>query len=117
MVELPFPEHRAVLDDLLVKITPENLLATHSILRRQADDMEDALRSAQWSVEVGRCGGDPISTDAADAFNAKIRTVLDLHWAHQQEVAEAATLLHQTALDYGHTDDDIARALAAQDRR
>ncbi|MBW0101948.1 hypothetical protein [Pseudonocardia sp. KRD291] len=111
------PEHDPKFDGLLTQVDPDNVLAVHAALRRQADDMYVGLINAQTSLQIGRCGGDPISADAQVAFNSKLTDVLDLHWRHQMEVDEAAALLRLTALHYGHTDDDIAHALAAQDRR
>ena len=111
------PDHDPKFDGLLTQVDPDNVLAVHAVMRRQADDLEVALRAAQSDLQIGRCGGDPISADAEVAFNAKITDVFDLHWRHQREVDEAATLLRLTAQHYGHTDDDIAGAITAQDRR
>ena len=111
------PDHDPKFDGLLVQVHPDNVLAAHAVLRRQADDLELALTDAQYATQVGRCGGDPISLDAQGAFNAKITDVLDVHWRHQQELDEAADLLHRTALGYGHTENDLSRALDALDHR
>lgn len=111
------PDHDPKFDGLLTQVDPDNVLAVHAVLRRQADDLASVLRDAQNTTTIGRCGGDPTSADAEVAFNAKITDVFDLHWQHQKEIDEAAALLRKTALLYGHTEDDLARALGAQDRR
>ncbi len=113
------PEHDPRFDGLLTQVDTDNVLAVHAVLRRQADDLESALREAQQSLRIGRCGGDPVSADAEVMFNDKIAKVLDVHWRHQMEIDEAAGLLRMTALRYGNTDDDIERALTdlAPERR
>lgn len=110
-------EPRPEFDDLLTQVNPDNVLEVHAALRAQADELEYVLTEAQYTVQIGRCGGDPVSADAEIAFNAKITDMLAVHWAHQREIAEAAGLLRRTALDYGHTDEEIARAITAQDAR
>lgn len=117
MTGLPGTEQRSDLDGLTTQVTPENVLAVHAALRTQADELRQILRDAQYSVQIGRCGGDPISADAATAFNAKLTDVLAVHWAHQREIDKAASALRQIARDYGHTDEAIAQAVTAQDAR
>lgn len=78
----------------------------------QADALCTALTGADWLRDIPRCADDPVSADAKVLVQAKVDRILDAHWAHLAEIAEAAARLREAALQYRYTEDDLAGALA-----
>ncbi|ALE74162.1 hypothetical protein AD006_23800 [Pseudonocardia sp. EC080610-09] len=101
------PEQQRSIDELVAQINVDNVLQVAALLRRQADQMERALVKADRELRVEPLGADPVSRDAAESFRPKIRRILDLHWAHCEEVRSAVEALRRCAFDYGFTDTDL----------
>lgn len=91
----------------MTQVNRDNVLHVRNVIKRQADQVQDALQNARWDARVGRCGGDPISEDASLAFNRKISELLAVHWAHHAELSEAVDRLTRTAHSYGYTEAQV----------
>ncbi|OLM17685.1 hypothetical protein Ae707Ps1_1944c [Pseudonocardia sp. Ae707_Ps1] len=103
------PEQQRSIAELVAQVHVDNVLQVAALLRKQADDIEEAITSNSQRLQVIACGGDPISRDARDSFQRKIDAIVDVHWAHHDELRAAVDALHATARGYGFTDADIER--------
>jgi hypothetical protein len=87
----------------------ENVLAVRSVLLGEAERLLELIRvpgsRADW---VGRCAGDPVSGEAADAFNARISRVLEQCRRYAVALRAAGMSLDEVARRYGYTDAQIA---------
>ena len=103
----------------MVQVDRDNVLAVHRAFRDHANELRKCLMDVGFEVQLGLCGGDPVSRDAAGprGFGGKIATLLDVHWKHWKELDAVANELQQTARTYGHTEDDITQSLAAKKDR
>ena len=54
------------------------------------------------------CGGDPVSPEAAGAFNERINALVMELPGYNRQLRAAAYALDATARAYGYTDDEIA---------
>jgi hypothetical protein len=57
---------------------------------------------------VGLCGGDPVSPEAAGAFNERINGLIDSCRAYNRDLRAFAATLEASARTYGYTDEEIA---------
>ncbi|MBW0106348.1 PE domain-containing protein [Pseudonocardia sp. KRD291] len=99
-------------DSLMTQVNRDNVLQVRNVIQQQVREMQDALQSATLGSHVRACGGDPISAEATPLFNSKIAKVLELHWAHLDELRDATEQLTATAERYGYTEEEIARSFA-----
>lgn len=97
-------------DTLMTQVNAENVLAVHRVLRAQFEAMLTALGDAAWMNDIPRCADDPVSMDAREVFQPKVRSILDTHTAHCNEVREAAGRLLEAARQYGFTEEEIESA-------
>ena len=101
-----------------MQVDRDTVLKVRSVLLGEADRLLDAVPSApEGRVRVGRCGGDPVSAEAAVAFEARIRLVVDLCQRHALELREAAHSLERIARNYGYTEAEIAASFPAAAQR
>jgi hypothetical protein len=107
------------MDGLMLQVDRSNVLAVHRAFQEHADNLRLYLRDVGFNARVGLCGGDPVSRAAAgpQSFGGKVGQLLDVHWKHWEELDSVAKELRETARTYGHTEDDIARSLAAPQTR
>ncbi|HEX2299052.1 MAG TPA: hypothetical protein VHH34_11135 [Pseudonocardiaceae bacterium] len=101
------------------RVHPDNVLQVHKIMQDAASRLTDGIRSLQRDLRLERMGGDPVSEEAAVAFTQRMSTAEDSYAARAQqfrdELARGANALRQTALEYGWTDEDVARGFPAGD--
>lgn len=96
------------LDALHLQVNPENVLKVRAALLAESDRLHQAVQRGGAGEWVGFCGGDPLSADARGAFNQRIDEVIG-HCRHYADTLRAAgESLERVALDYGHTDAEIA---------
>ena len=67
-----------------------------------------SLNQRKHGSEVGVCGGDPVSPEAAGAFNERINALVMDCRSYNRELRAAANALDATAKSYGYTEDEIA---------
>lgn len=95
------------------RVNPDNVLQAHKIMQDAAHRLTEQLRPLTRDLRLERMGGDPVSSEAAIAFTDRMRDSADSYlvrtYQFRDEVSRAAHALRQTALEYGWTDEDIAR--------
>jgi hypothetical protein len=69
-------------------------------------DLEIRRAHATWSG-LGTCGADPVSPEAAAAFNERIEALLGICSTYNAHLRDAAGGLDATARRYGYTDEEI----------
>jgi hypothetical protein len=105
--------HRPLLDAavsaLALQVDRHTVLAARAALLAEADRLDTELGLGFGAVrEVGLCGSDPVSPEAASAFNERIAALVDHCRAYNQDLRASASALDATARAYGYTDDQIA---------
>lgn len=99
-------------DALRLQVDPDNVMAVMRVLVTESDRLLDTVRRARlrgpW---VGQCGSDPVSRDAASAFNQRIDQLVEQCRRYAEELGEAGHSLAGIAKDYGHTEAEIQAVL------
>ncbi|WP_300017082.1 hypothetical protein [Pseudonocardia sp.] len=92
----------------VLRVDRDNVLQLRAGILAEADRLAEDLRVAQRECRVGLCGGDPVSPEAAAAFNSRIDGWLQ-HCARYIEALRAsARTLDDSARRYGYTETEIA---------
>ncbi|MEJ3655703.1 hypothetical protein WEH80_22290 [Actinomycetes bacterium KLBMP 9759] len=106
----PFrPQLDAAVASVAMQVNRENVLKARAALLAEADRLDSVVaQTALRDQGIGLCGGDPVSIDAAAAFNERIAALVNQCIRYNQDLREAATALDATARQYGYTDDEIA---------
>ena len=106
--------HRPLLDAavsaLALQVDRHTVLAARAALLAEAERLDRELVERHRGHEVGRCGGDPVSPEAAVAFNERINALLENCFAYNRDLRAAASALDATAHKYGYTDEQIAES-------
>lgn len=94
---------------LALQVNRDTVLAARAALLAEADRLDIELsKRAHAYGGVGLCGGDPVSPEAASAFNERIDALVMGCLAYNRDLHAAAAALDVTARAYGYTDDEIA---------
>ena len=107
------PQASATLARMGVRVTPENVLQLRNALAAEVDRLSATLQLRERALHVGECGKDPLSRPVADAFNQKIQSLVTQMQAYVRELSGARDALHETALTYGHTEDQVRQSFDA----
>lgn len=95
------------------RVRPDNVLQAHKIMQDAAHRLWDGIETLQRDLRLEEMGGDPVSREAAIAFTRRMSTADDSYAARayqfRDELEHAARALRRTALEYGWTDEDVAR--------
>jgi PE family len=105
--------HRPLLDAavsaLALQVDRHTVLAARAALLAEADRLDTALRDKHSDLTaVGLCGGDPVSPEAALAFNERINGLVTSCLQYNRDLRASASALDATARSYGFTDDEIS---------
>jgi hypothetical protein len=104
--------HRSSLDaavrSLTLQVNRETVLKARAALLAEAERLDHLLVERHRGHGVGLCGGDPVSPEAAQAFNELIEGLVDNCFAYNRDLRAAASALDATARAYGYTDEQIA---------
>ena len=105
--------HRTQLDaavrTLALQVNRDTVLKARAALLAEADRLDTALRDKHSDLTgVGLCGGDPVSPEAALAFNERINALVKSCLEYNQDLRSSAAALDATARTYGYTDYEIA---------
>jgi hypothetical protein len=105
--------HRTHLDaavrSLALQVNRDTVLKARAALLAEADHLDkDLQRSHREFGGVGRCGADPVSPEAALAFNERIHALVNQCFSYNRDLRASAYALDATARSYGYTDDEIA---------
>lgn len=104
--------HRTQLDAavraLALQVNRDTVLQARAALLAEAERLDKELqRSHREYAGVGLCGRDPVSPEAAAAFNERIQSLIDRCFAYNRDLRASAEALAATAHAYGYTDDEI----------
>lgn len=103
----------AELNRLGTQVRVDNVLQLRNALAAEVVRLQEGFLRTRRDMQVGECGGDPLSQPVADAFNRRIQALTHADDAYLAELNRVREELHRTALAYGHTEDDIARSFIA----
>jgi hypothetical protein len=99
----------AAVEALALRVNRETVLEARAALLAEADRLDKNLqRSHREYAGVGLCGRDPVSPEAATAFNERIEALIGHCFAYNRDLRTSAEALSATARAYGYTDDEIA---------
>jgi hypothetical protein len=103
------PQLDAAVGALALQVNRETVLAARAALLAEADRLDKNLqRSHRDFGGVGRCGSDPVSPEAAAAFDERINALVTQCFTYNRDLRASAGALDATARAYGYTDDEIA---------
>lgn len=94
-----------------MNVTPENVLQARAVILAEAqsfmDYLDDKFLRAGGQL-IGLCGGDPISRDAQELFNQKMReNAVGPAQQYVQRLQNVADQLAETARSFGITEQRI----------
>jgi hypothetical protein len=93
---------------LALQVNRDTVLKARAALLAEADRLELELNRRKLDSKVGLCGQDPVSPEAANAFNERIDVLIASCRTYNRDLHTAAQALDATARAYGYTDDEIA---------
>jgi hypothetical protein len=104
--------HRTQLDTavraLALQVNRDTVLKARAALLAEAERLDHLLVEQHRGHSVGLCGYDPVSPEAAQAFNERIDALAADCFAYNRDLRTAAGALDATARAYGYTDEQIA---------
>ena len=102
------PQLDAAVGALALQVTRETVLQARAALLAEADRLDKNLQRTHRDFgSVGRCGGDPVSPEAAAAFDERINALVEQCFTYNRDLRSSAYALDATARSYGYTDDEI----------
>jgi hypothetical protein len=105
------PQLDAAVGALALQVNRETVLAARAALLAEADRLDAQLRDRRYEYGgVGLCGHDPVSPEAAQAFNQRINALVQSCFQYNRDLRTSAAALDATARSYGYSDDEIARS-------
>jgi hypothetical protein len=112
----PGPHHGqldAAIESLTLQVDRDTVLQARAALLGEALRLNDALRFGTIDLAVGHCGGDPVSGDAALAFNERIAALIAHCHQYTEQLESAGQKLEEIARGYGFAEDDVARSFSS----
>jgi hypothetical protein len=97
----------AALDHAGMFVNRENVLALRAGFLQEATDLQEVIDEKRNTLDVGLCGGDPVSPEARAGFKECTDLLLDQVQARIDALNRAGEELGVTARAYGHTEDTI----------
>lgn len=102
------PHLDAAVHALGLQVNRDTVLQARAALLAEADRLDIAIaRRTRSDGGIGICGGDPVSPEAAAAFNERIAALIDDCRRYNQDLRESAHHLDAVARRYGYTEDEI----------
>lgn len=94
---------------MALQVNRDTVLQARAALLTEANRLDLELTRRYIDFEgVGLCGRDPVSPEAAQAFNKRIALLVASCRAYNSALNASADVLAATAHSYGFTDDEIA---------
>lgn len=113
----PPPAHRDQLavaaEALGLQVDRETVLQVRAVLLGEALGLKDEIRFRTPDMEVGECGGDPVSFDAALAFSERIAALVDECRRYTEKLEAAGSALGEIAHRYGFSDSESAQSFSS----
>jgi hypothetical protein len=94
-------------ESLALQVDRDTVLQARATLLGEAQRLRDEIRLSSIDQGIGLCGGDPVSSDAAPAFNERIGSLLAHCSRYTEELEQAANALGEMARNYGLTEAEI----------
>jgi hypothetical protein len=91
-----------------LEVSPENVLQVSAAVRHEARRLLTARGTV--GAAVGQCGADPVSADAAVAFDGRITELSTECRRYVSGLFDAADALLRVARSYGYTEEQIRTA-------
>jgi hypothetical protein len=116
IVPHPGPRHgqlEAAVESLKLQVDRDTVLQARAALLGEALRLKDTMRIESGSTQIGVCGGDPVSFDAAPAFNERIAVLIGQCRQYTEELELAADSLGKIAHRYGFTEIEIAQSFSS----
>jgi hypothetical protein len=102
-------ELAAAVEALALRVNRDTVLQARAALLAEADRLDSELHQRHGDFSrVGLCGNDPVSPEAAQAFNERIDALVASCRAYNRDLRTSAAVLDATARGYGFTDEEIA---------
>lgn len=99
---------QAAINNVRLQVNPDNILKVRKVFLDEAARIREFLQSLQSDGQyVGLCGGDPLSIEAARAFNRRIDRELRQARRYGEQLEAAGRSLEKIARDYGYTEAQI----------
>lgn len=96
---------------LALQVNRDTVLKARAALLAESQRLDTELdRKYKAFQGVGLCGRDPVSPEAAAAFNERIDALVQSCFDYNRRLAAAARTLDATAREYGYTDEEIAQS-------
>jgi hypothetical protein len=96
-----------------MQVSHETVLQARAALLGEAVRLRQAIHMHAAEEGVGLCGGDPVSSDAAPAFNERIAALLGHCWQYTASLEDSAHSLGEIARRYGFTEAEIAASFTS----
>ena len=113
------PTERPVPGPSSMRVKPDTILAVRDAIKTAVDKAKHDLRVETARFRVSPCGADPVSLDAAAAWNYRLVDSADSHSNRIQEyldgLYELIEKLSAAALSYGRVERANAEAFRAAD--
>src|SRR5687768_2682408 len=97
--------------DLGFQVNRENVLGVYQLVQSEADRLDKVVQKSGYKLRIDLCGGDPVSKDAMETFNAELTRLRTQCEDYVRMLFSTAAQLKQTALSYGFTEEQIAHSL------
>jgi hypothetical protein len=95
-----------------LKVNHDNVLAAAKVIQTQIDALNDTVDAHGAALQVEPAAGDPVSRDAARAWNFRLVSADDSYRARIDEylnsLQKLIVQLQDSAKSYGFSDGDIA---------
>ena len=96
---------------LALQVNRDTVLKARAALLAEAQRLDDGLHDKHNTYQgIGLCGRDPVSPEAAAAFNERIEALVQGCFDYNRRLRDAAHTLDATARAYGYTDEEIAQS-------
>lgn len=105
-----------------LQVNKDNVLQVRATILHAVDDADAKLKDTIDGMRMEPCGQDPVSIEAAAAWNARLVDAPDSYakrlTAYIDSLHNLCDQLKDTAKQYGYTEDDITNAFnAIEDKR
>jgi hypothetical protein len=95
-----------------LRVRRENVLGLRADFLQEAYELQDTVYQKRRRLDVGLCGGDPVSPEARDAFQECFDLLLDQIQLRVEVLKTAGAELGATARAYGLAEDAIEASFA-----
>jgi hypothetical protein len=96
-----------------LRVEPDQVLQLKTELQPIYDEVEEFLNTQGRAMKMRPLGADPVSYEAAHAFNENAQSALDAAWGYLEALKDVLNALDQAAETYNLVEDTNAQVLRA----